>query len=71
VTCLVTGRAPEQRDKLFASTGQAVRGINKKAGTGGVCLGGGEAEKGEPGGGSRETPFFSLSHANESFKGLL
>lgn len=30
VMSLVTGAAPEQRDKLFASSGQAVRGINKK-----------------------------------------
>lgn len=32
VTSLVTGSTPEQGDKLFASTGQAVRGINKKVG---------------------------------------
>lgn len=31
VMSLVTGSTEEQRDKLFASTGQAVRGINKKA----------------------------------------
>ena len=30
VMSLVRGGAPEQRDKLFASTGQVVKGINKK-----------------------------------------
>ena len=30
VMSLVRGGAPEQLDKLFASTGQVVKGINKK-----------------------------------------
>lgn len=30
VMSLIRGGAPEQEDKLFASTGQAVKGINKK-----------------------------------------